>query len=63
MAAAIIGHPGGYYATVNGEDSGTTYTGQLLVSPPNPLRLTIGFLTDGFYNLLINNFHLHEQFH
>ena len=56
MAAAIIGHPGGYYATVSGEDSGTTYTGQLLVSPPNPLRLAIGFLTDGFYELLIENF-------
>ena len=56
MAAAIIGHPGGYYATVSGEDSGATYTGQLLVSPPNPLRLAVGFLTDGFYELLIENF-------
>ena len=30
MAAALIGHPGGYYATVSGQDSGTTYTGNIL---------------------------------
>lgn len=54
MAAALIGHPGGYYATVSGEDSGTTYIGQLLVSPPNNARMFNMF--GGFLELLSENF-------
>ncbi|MFW9874256.1 MAG: hypothetical protein ACFFG0_14215, partial [Candidatus Thorarchaeota archaeon] len=43
MAAALIGHPGGYYTTVSGGEPGNQYTAQLLVSPPNPLRSKASF--------------------
>jgi hypothetical protein len=54
MAAALIGHPGGYYAEVSGGEPGNMYTGQLLVSPPNLLRMWYSF--DGFLDLLWENF-------
>ena len=53
MAAALIGHPGGYYTEVSGGESGNMYTGQLLVSPPNLLRMFYSF--EGFLDLLWEN--------
>lgn len=53
MAAAVLGHPGGYYTTVRGTESGKTYTGQLLVSPPNYARMYNMF--GGFTQLLMDN--------
>ncbi|KKL75163.1 hypothetical protein LCGC14_2057640, partial [marine sediment metagenome] len=34
MAAALIGHPGGYYTQVSGGEPDNMYTGEVLVSPP-----------------------------
>ena len=57
MAAALIGHPGGYYTTVSGGEQGEQYTGQLLVSPPNPARSLgsfggmLEFLWENFWNM------------
>jgi hypothetical protein len=54
MAAALLGHPGGYYTTVSGGEPGNMYTGELLVTPPNYARMTGAF--DGFLALLWENF-------
>ena len=54
MAAALIGHPGGYYTTVSGGASGNQYTGQLLVTPPNLARSTKSL--GGLLELLWENF-------
>jgi hypothetical protein len=53
MAAAIIGHPGGYYTTVSGGEPGNQYTAQALVSPPNYARILRSF--SGFIELLWQN--------
>ncbi|TFF90048.1 MAG: signal peptidase I, partial [Promethearchaeota archaeon] len=39
VAAAILGHPGGYYANVFGGESGNRYTAEVLVSPRNDARI------------------------
>ncbi|KKK42691.1 MAG: hypothetical protein Lokiarch_33200, partial [Candidatus Lokiarchaeum sp. GC14_75] len=54
MAAALIGHPGGYYTTVTGGEHGDQYTGQLLVSPPNLARSAKSL--GGLLELLWENF-------
>ncbi|MFW9969259.1 MAG: hypothetical protein ACFFDF_03600, partial [Candidatus Odinarchaeota archaeon] len=54
MAAALIGHPGGYYATISGGEPGNQYTAQALVSPPNKARINNMFA--GFSDLLWENF-------
>jgi hypothetical protein len=56
MAAALIGHPGGYYTTVSGGEPGNQYTGQLLVSPPSPARSlnTFGGLLELLWENLLN---------
>ncbi len=54
MAAALIGHPGGYYTTVSGGEPGNMYTAELLVSPPNLARMKKAF--GGFLDLLWDNF-------
>ena len=53
MAAALIGHPGGYYTTVSGGEPGNMYTGEVLVTPPNYARMTGAF--GGFLDLLWEN--------
>jgi len=53
MAAALLGHPGGYYQTVSGGEPGSTYTGHLVVSPPNLARVLNSF--GGFLDLLWGN--------
>jgi hypothetical protein len=56
MFAALIGHPGGYYATVSGGEPGNRYNAEVLVSPPNILRsLDIGNI-GGLMALLWDNF-------
>ncbi|KKM94115.1 hypothetical protein LCGC14_1201570, partial [marine sediment metagenome] len=54
MAAALIGHPGGYYTTVTGGEPGNMYEGHLLVSPPSVARSLGSF--GGFLDLLWENF-------
>ncbi|MBA7484894.1 hypothetical protein ES707_20425 [subsurface metagenome] len=53
MAAALLGHPGGYYQTVSGGEPGSSYTGHLVVSPPNLARVLNSF--GGFLDLLWEN--------
>ena len=53
MAAALIGHPGGYYTTISGGEPGNQYTAQALVSPPNLYRVRNAFA--GFGALLWGN--------
>ena len=58
MAAALLGHPGGYYMTVTGGEPGNMYEGNLLVSPPRFGRLgNTNLLEDigGFMRLLSDN--------
>ncbi|KKL70782.1 hypothetical protein LCGC14_2101470, partial [marine sediment metagenome] len=58
MAAALLGHPGGYYTTVTGGEPGNMYEGNLLVSPPSFGRLGNTNLLDdagGFLRLLSDN--------
>jgi len=54
MAAALLGHPGGFYQTVSGDEPGNSYTGHLVVSPPNLARVLSSF--GGFLDLLWENF-------
>ncbi|KKL15557.1 hypothetical protein LCGC14_2504410, partial [marine sediment metagenome] len=57
MAAALLGHPGGYYTTVSGGEPGNMYTGDLLVTPPNVARMANGVsIVGGFLALLWDNF-------
>ncbi|KKM73838.1 hypothetical protein LCGC14_1406410, partial [marine sediment metagenome] len=55
MAAALLGHPGGYYTTVSGGEPGDMYSAEVLVSPPNYARI-LGVVGFGFFNLLWENF-------
>ncbi|KKL67514.1 hypothetical protein LCGC14_2134220, partial [marine sediment metagenome] len=55
MAAALLGHPGGYYTTISGGTPGNMYTAEALVSPPNYARI-IGAASLGFFVLLWQNF-------
>ncbi|KKM07337.1 hypothetical protein LCGC14_1734960, partial [marine sediment metagenome] len=55
MAAALVGHPGGYYTTVSGGEPGNMYTAEALVSPPNYARI-LGAASFGFFKLLWQNF-------
>ncbi|MFX1391857.1 MAG: hypothetical protein ACFE9Z_17470, partial [Promethearchaeota archaeon] len=53
MIAALIGHPGGYYTTVSGGESGDQYQADVLVSPQNYARISNAF--GGFLELLWDN--------
>ncbi len=55
MAAALLGHPGGYYTAVSGGEPGNMYTAEALVSPPNYARM-LGAFSFGFLGLLWENF-------
>jgi len=56
MAAALVGHPGGYYSTVSGGVPGDMYTGEVLVSPPNYARMLGAIDIRGLLALLWENF-------
>ena len=54
MPAALMGHPGAYYTTIQGEDEAKIYSAQAIVSAPNPLRDTPNNI-GGFLEFLGDN--------
>ncbi|KKN36693.1 hypothetical protein LCGC14_0771070, partial [marine sediment metagenome] len=53
--AALMGHPGAYYTTVQGEVENQIYTAQAIVSPHNLLRDNLAKNSKGFLDFIWDN--------